>query len=70
MNNVISITFDSTKNKTIKNKKLELTDQLTLLFWARVDALNKAMDNAEHDDMKNIWKWKLIELMKLIPESK
>ena len=35
----------------------------TGLFWRRVSNLYRAWQNAEHEDMKNIWYWKLIELM-------
>jgi urease accessory protein UreF len=40
------------------------------LFWKRSTILYKAWQQAKHQDMKNIWKWKLIELMKIMPDKK
>ena len=70
MNNVISIArITKAKTKTEKIIRIEETNQLSLLFWVRVNTLHKAMKNAEHEDMQNLWKWKLIELMKKIPNK-
>ena len=33
-------------------------------FWHRVKILKKVLKDAVHQDMKIIWKWKLISLMK------
>ena len=33
-------------------------------FWHRVKILKKVLKDAVHPDMKIIWKWKLISLMK------
>ena len=33
-------------------------------FWHRVKVLQKVLKDAIHQDMKIIWKWKLISLMK------
>ena len=33
-------------------------------FWHRVKILKKVLKDAVHQDMKILWKWKLISLMK------
>jgi hypothetical protein len=33
-------------------------------FWHRVRALKGAWKKSIHEDMRSMWKWKLIELMK------
>jgi hypothetical protein len=33
-------------------------------FWHRVKILKKVLKDAVHEDMKIMWKWKLISLMK------
>ena len=33
-------------------------------FWHRVEVLKKVLREAIHQDMKIMWKWKLISLMK------
>jgi len=33
-------------------------------FWHRVKVLQKVLKDAIHPDMKIMWKWKLISLMK------
>ncbi len=33
-------------------------------FWHRVKILKKVLKDAVHQDMKIMWKWKLISLMK------
>ena len=33
-------------------------------FWHRVKILKKVIKDAVHPDMKIMWKWKLISLMK------
>ena len=40
------------------------------LFWKRSTILYKAWQTAEYKDMQNIWKWKLIDLMRIIPYKK
>ena len=37
------------------------------LFWHRATVLFNAWQEAKHKDMENLWKWKLFELMKLLP---
>jgi hypothetical protein len=39
------------------------------LFWKRADILYKAWQQAKHEDMQNIWKWKLIDLMKIMSKK-
>jgi len=38
-------------------------------FWKSAAILYKAWQQAEHKDMKNIWKWQLINLMKIMPNN-
>jgi hypothetical protein len=39
-------------------------------FWKRAAILYNAWKRAECEDMQNIWKWKLIDLMKTMPNKK
>jgi len=38
-------------------------------FWKSAAILYKAWQTAEYEDMQNLWKWKLIDLMKLMPNK-
>ena len=38
-------------------------------FWKSAAILFNAWQQAEHEDMLNLWKWKLIDLMKLMPNK-
>jgi len=50
-----------------KKKEKKMSNQL---FWKRSAILYNAWKQAEHKDMKNIWYWKLIDLMKIMPNKK
>ena len=38
-------------------------------FWKSATILFNAWQQAEHEDMQNLLKWKLIDLMKLMPNK-
>jgi len=47
----------------LKSRLKVETPKETGLFWRRASNLHYAWQNAEHEDMENMWYWKLIELM-------
>ena len=47
----------------LKSRLKVETPEETGLFWRRSSNLYHAWQNAEHEDMENMWYWKLIELM-------
>ena len=48
-------------------KTYPVESEVEKLFWKRAHNLHRAWQEAKHKDMENLWKWKLFELMKLLP---
>ena len=49
--------------KKSKSIKMEYNGSLEI-FWRRVASLHKAYEKAKNKDMKNVWKQKMMELMR------
>ena len=51
---------------TIKKEGVIMDDN-EKLFWRRVANLEYAIENAEHEEFKWLWRHKLYGLMKMLP---
>ena len=55
---------------TIKKEGVIMDNYVTKLFWKRVDNLEKQIEKTSNILWKAMWKDKLIELMKNIPDKR